>query len=380
MRLPYALRHVALTLSLVSVPVAAASAPEVPDIDALLRMPLGYAALTIEEAAGVEVDDAAAALDRVVGAVRPRLLSASPREALQTIAEAVPLACPSLVNGTGDSLISEALRTGGCDCDVLVVVYLTVADVLGLPLSAVFLPGHALVVWDDGRTRVYWETTAPEERPAWFVEALVPEGAEQTYLRAQSKREMIGYFHQVRASYRIEVGAPEAAFADYNLAARLNPTFPLTFSNRGRAYLLAGRYAPALVDFDRALRLDPTLGDALYGRGLALVALDRPVEALEVFGRVSVLEGPAADVLHAEGLAFAALGEDTEALERYDEAIALDPEAVLVYEARGALYERRGDTARARRDYLTFLHLAPGTPHAAAIPEVRERLDRLGAA
>lgn len=344
------------------------------------RLPLGHEALALEREAGAEVGRATAALDRVVEAARAGLPALTPEATLGVLAEAAALACPALVAGRAGTLLSEALASGRCDCDVLTVAYLTVADVVGLPLHAVFLPGHVLVLWDDGRRRIYWETTASEARPAWAVEALVPEGADHAYLRPQTRQEMIGYFVQIRASHRLAAGDPEAALADYDLAARLGPSFPITFHNRGRAHLLGGRYARALADFDRAARLDPSYADAHYGRGLAFVALGRSREALDALALVSALEGAAGDVRHAEGLAYLALGDDATALAKFDEAIVLDPGGALAYEARGALHERQGDAEAARRDYGAFVRLAVGTEHEGLIPEVEGRLRRLGAA
>lgn len=377
MTLATASRRALLALSLLPASASATGTAD-PEVDALAEMPIGYAALAIERAAGVDVAEAAGALDRVVESARSTLPAATAREALQAIADAARLACPQLVDDAGDGLISGALREGRCDCDILVVAYLTVADVLDLPLSAVFLPGHALVVWEQGPDRIYWETTVPAVQPAWYVEALVPAGAERAYLRRQTRRDLIGYFFQVRAGYRLGAGDAAGALADYGLASRLNPTSPLVAANRGRAHLLTGHYPEALADYEAALRLDPEAVDAVYGRGLALLALGRPADALGAFAEAVRLDGEAADVAHARGLAHAALGDPEAALEQYDAALRLDPSLALAYEARGAVLARLGEADRARQDYLAFLRLAPGTPHADAVPEVRARLEQLG--
>ncbi len=373
----YALRHaVLITLASVLALPALAGPTGDPDLEDLVERPLGYAALAIEQGIGADVTSATEALDRVVQAVRPHLPARTPEATLDIIAEAAMLACPTLVEDAGDGLFSSALREGRCDCDVLVTIYLTVADVLDLPLAAVFLPSHALVVWGRSQS-TYWETTAPGVRPAWLVREMVPEGADRTYLRPQSRRDMIGYFYQVRANARLDGGDEAGAFEDYDLAARLNPSFMLTYNNRGRAHFLAGHYAEALADYEHALALDPTYPDASYGLGLALLALARPAEAVRAFDRVIERQGPVADVLHAKGLAYAELGRYGHALDAYSDALALEPDMVLVYQARGALHEQRGEIAQARADYMAFLRLAPGTPDAPQIPAVRERLDLL---
>lgn len=378
---PRALLQSALMLLLFT-PVAtsaawsARAAPE-PDVERLVQQPLGFAVLDLEAAAGVDVRPAAAALARVLAAARAEQPFESPRAALEAIARASTIACPRLVDDAGDGLISGALREGACDCDILVVLYLTVADLLGLPMTAVFMPDHVLVRWDDGSTPIYWETTIPEERPEWFLEALVPEGAERAYLQPQSRREMVGYALQVRANYRIGRGDTDASLDDYDLAVRLAPSLVVTRLNRARALVLDGQPARALTDYEHGLHLDPSHVDAVYGRALALLALGRPADALRALDPLASV--PEADVVHAQGLAYAGLGQDTRALDRFDAALALDPSFALAYLARGELHERRGDVDRARQDYADFVRLALGTAHAVSIPDVHRRLLRLGA-
>ena len=343
--------------------------------------PLGFEALAVEEAVGIDVSEAHARLTRLVATVRARLSGgAAALDALGTIAEAVEVVCPQLVNESSGGLYSGALANGACDCDILTITYLTIGDALGLPLSAVFLPNHVLVLWDDGREHVYWETTTAEVRPGWFLEALVPEGAERAYLHPQSQDQMRGYSYQVRANYRFGRGDVAGAFADFAMAERLNPTFVLTYYNRGRAHLLRGEAEAAHADYDRALNLDPTYADALYGRALARVVLDRPEEALRDLDALVAEAGESADVHHVRGLAFAALGREADAIRSYGHALDLDSTFVLAYEARGGLHDRAGRRALAVCDYTAFVRLAVGTEYEGTVPAVRARLQALGSA
>ncbi|WP_412061829.1 tetratricopeptide repeat protein [Rubrivirga sp. IMCC45206] len=375
---PLRLAAVLVALASLHARPAHATPPDLlaPDTETLIQMPTGFAALAVEQEAGVDIAPAARALQRVLDAVDPPPPSAAPRDVLGAVAEAVSLACPELSTDLGSGLISAALARGRCDCDVLVTAYLTVADVFGWPLSAVFMPSHAMVLWDDGRQRVFWETTVPEERPEWLVASLVAGRGAQAALHPQTRREMVGYFVQLRASHFVDQGEMARGIADYDRAAALTPTLGLTFSNRGRAHLLTGDFRAALADFDRALALDPAFSDALYGRGLAQIALGRPADALASLAAVTALEGVVADVLHAEGLAYQALGQDAVALERFDASLRAAPN-VLVYEARGALHEQAGNLGAARDDYAACLRLATGPEHEALAREVRQRLARL---
>lgn len=339
--------------------------------------PLGFEALAVEREAGLDVSDAYARLTGVVAEARERLEGVTrPREALRRIADVAGRACPRLEAEVADGLYSGALALGVCDCDILTVTYLTIADDLGLPLSAVFTPGHVLVVWDDGSTRVYWETTTGEERPEWLLRTLVPSGAERAYLQPQTREQMMGYVYQVRAGYRFSQGDVDGARSDFAIAERLNPTFVVTFYNRARVRLLLGEYASARADLDRTLDLDPTHADALYSRALTLVALGHFRGALRDLDAVTRQAGPAADVAHVRGVALAGLGHDDRALASYAEALDLDPQMTFAYRARGELLASLGRADEARRDYEAFLRLTPATsPDVAAVREQIAALD-----
>jgi Tfp pilus assembly protein PilF len=344
----------------------------------LRSLPLGLAALEVEAVTGTDTRPARAGLRRVVAEARRRVPdSREPRATLAALAEAAAVVCPTFEEGQAGTSYGDALRAGACDCDVLVLTYLTAADALDLPVTAVFLPGHVLLVWDDGRERVYWETTVPVERPAWFVDALVPEGAERAYLRPQSRTEMVGYLYLLRADARHAHGDLAGADADYDRALRMSPALVIAFHNRGRAHLLGGEPAAAFADFDRALALDPTYADARYGRGLALLLQDRPADALADFDRSLASEETAADVLHARGLALDVLGRSDEALHSFGAALDADPTFLVALLDRAALYERRGEADRARDDYLAFVEAASGTAYEATIPDAQRRLLRL---
>ena len=349
-----------------------------PPLGRLLSLPPGYAALEVEAAVGVDTGPARSALDRVVDrARRDRRRWRTTEDALRSVAAATAGVCTRVQAGDADQLYSDALAAGVCDCDVLVVTYLTVADELDLPLQAAFLPGHVLVTWDDGAERRYWETTDGSARPAWSIEALVPEGADGAYLRPQSRAEILGHLVGVRATYRHHRGDWEGASADYDLAARLNPTYALTFSNRGRARLLAEAWDGAVDDFGRALALDPTLGDARYGRAVAHLGAGRPRAAVPDFDRVIRQEG-APDAYYGRGVARAALGDDEGAREDFAAALGGGDPHVLAHFQLGKLYERGGDVARARASYAAFLAAALGPGYDVETDEARRRLAHLG--
>ena len=55
--------------------------------------------------------------------------------------------------------LSKAINKGVYDCDTLTTIYLSVAEVYGLPIKAVKIPGHIFIRWKftDGKY-LNWET------------------------------------------------------------------------------------------------------------------------------------------------------------------------------------------------------------------------------
>ena len=356
------MRLASLGLVAASLAAPAAAAP----------LALGFEALESEAEIGLDVSGASDRLAGLIADLHGRLdVADGPHATLSTIAEALREVCPVFVADAQGGLYGPALASGACDCDVLTVTYLTVGEAAGLPLRAVFLPGHVLVRWDAPEAPVYWETTTAQERPAWYLEALVPEGAERAYLQPQTREQMQAHLYQVRASYRHATGDASGALADWATAAHLNPTYLLTYLNRGRAHLLGGAPEAAAADFTRALRLDPTQADGLYGRATAHLALGRPEKAVPDLLALLERSGPAADALHALGVAYGAMGRDADALQAFANALAADPSFAYVYEARGDLYARAGHAAEAQRDYETYLRLAPASDAAPVRTKLR---------
>ncbi len=60
----------------------------------------------------------------------------------------------------------------------------------------------------------------------------------------------------------------DKAIAEYNEASRLDPTYAMTYNNRGLVWYEKSEYDKSIVDFNEATRLDPKLADVYYHRSL----------------------------------------------------------------------------------------------------------------
>jgi lipoprotein NlpI len=88
---------------------------------------------------------------------------------------------------------------------------------------------------------------------------------------------------QARAPYAIDpvlnrgvvleqLGAFDAAIADYNAVLAVSPADPAAWNNRGNARMGKGEYAGAAEDYGKAVALAPAFSFAAANRSIALYA------------------------------------------------------------------------------------------------------------
>jgi tetratricopeptide (TPR) repeat protein len=134
-------------------------------------------------------------------------------------------------------------------------------------------------------------------------------------------------------------GQLDAALGELDEAARLAPSLPAVYIQRGRLNLDRGNRDAALRDFDTAVRLTPP-GTPLAHRFRAeeYLAHHKYAEAVREYDRFLAFGEPVADVYRARGLARARLGDYPGALDDYNKSLELDPDAPNILAERGWAY------------------------------------------
>ncbi len=170
-------------------------------------------------------------------------------------------------------------------CLSLTVIALAVAELVDEPLSAVALPHHVLVRWDDGQgTRHALELT---ERGRVLGEdelraRIGPFAREDTiYGRALTTDEVRGMLLHNRAFVLAGQGQRAAALVELDAARALAPTLPEIERTRGVVHGELRAWDDALAAFERALVLHPGDVDTLINMALTRHAAGRLDEARE---------------------------------------------------------------------------------------------------
>ena len=373
-RLPVSALALALSaaglLCLTSVPSAGAS-PQARDTPVAER-PLAHQALDLEREAGFDIpaplyaaldealDAAEAALPRLTPAGFRTLGRRRARKLLKKVDRAFADLCP--VRGkASDGLFGTALREGRCDCDTYTVLYLSLAERVGLPLKATLAPKHMMLLWQGDPDAFYWETTSAEAQDeAFYREWLRPAEtsvASGTYLRPLNSAEMTGYLYFLRGTRLRDLKRLEAARRDLERALDHYPALPYAKHVLAATHAEQGDHARAIGLFTEALGMDPLFAKALYRRAGSYYLAGQYAQALADYDRFLALEGPTADALLGRAQSLQAQGFYEAAMAAYNRALDLDDWANARV-SRGTLHLLMKKYRRAAKDFTKAVRLS----------------------
>jgi tetratricopeptide (TPR) repeat protein len=201
-----------------------------------------------------------------------------------------------------DFMLSEVLINKRGNCLGLSILCLALTERAGLKLHGVPVPsrfsgpGHLLVRYDDGTTRVNFDPAAGgATNPDAYYHKLFnlrPEDLKRGVILGNATRKDVLCILLVNlGGARVDAGKPAAALPLLELAAKVKPDYAPLWNNLGAAKLRAGDYKGAQLVYQKALELQPKLIGALLG--LAEIAFrSGDVAAAEKKIRAILVEEP----------------------------------------------------------------------------------------
>ncbi len=133
-------------------------------------------------------------------------------------------------------------------CLSLSVLYLSLAERLGLKVYGVVVPGHFFVRFDDGRTRFNIETTsggATSTDEHYIEKFQVPTDRQTIYMKNLTKRQTLGCFFNNLGTVYNDIGDTDTAMLALERAVAINPTLSESRANLGNIYLQKHRIEDA---------------------------------------------------------------------------------------------------------------------------------------
>ena len=308
-------------------------------------------------------------LDDMALEIRERLR----RRRLEANFKAIPVINAYLFDELGFKSISEAsdpndlflhtvLDKKSGYCLSLSILYLSLAERLGLPLYGVVVPGHFFVRYDNGRVRFNIETTskggsAPDEH--YINKFNVPVGSNSIYMKNLNKIQTLGcFFNNLGNSYD-DVGNIDSALLALERAVQINPTLSESRTNLGSIYLKKGHVVDAISEYLAALRINPNDAKTHNNLGNAYMERDRLNYAVSEYHQSIRLEPDFTDAYKNLAIAYCKQERFGQAISQLKRAISLEPKDADCYSQLGGVYNQMGNYSQAISQYKKALQIKP---------------------
>jgi len=245
-------------------------------------------------------------------------------------------------------------------CLSLSILYLSLAERLGLPLHGVVVPGHFFVKYDDGRVQFNIETTskggnAPDEHYA--TKFNVPEDDESIYMRKLSKVQTLGCFLNNLGNSYCDIGDTESALLALETAVEINPLLGESRANLGNLYLKKGRIRDAIYEYQTALEINPKDAKTHSNLGNAYAKQGRLNNAIAQYNWALTLDPNFIQAYKNLAVAYSEQELFVRAEAALKEALILEPKDASIYSQLGEVYDRMGDYDEAIFQYKRALKI-----------------------
>lgn len=264
-------------------------------------MALAHEFLGIEAAAGFDIPRSCYnTLNDILRKAKKRfnpndyLFSNYPDMLLKAIGDFLSKEGFTIENSTNE-LLSHLLQARKMNCNGSILYY-SIGEELGLPLSLVLAPGHLFVRWNYTDKFEYfdWETT--KNRKMWddyyISERNMPMEPirNHVYLTDLTRNEAqalawhaVGLVKKWKGDYR-------GAILAYNQALELKPNFVEAYNDRGNARISDNNDLDgAIDDHEKAISLNPNCVEAYIGLGVAVYFKGDVEKAINLFEKAIFL-------------------------------------------------------------------------------------------
>jgi len=266
----------------------------------------------------------------------------------------------SEANDPNDLFLHTVLDKKRGYCLSLSILYLSLAERLGLALHGVVVPGHFFVRYDDGRVRFNIETTSKggTATDEYYISKFkVPEGEDKIYMKNLNKIQTLGCFFNNLGSSYVEVGNMESAWLTLETAVQINPTLSESRSNLGNVYLEKGQAADAIYEYRTALEINPNDAKTHHNLGNAYTERDQLNYAISEYTQSLRLDPNFTDAYKNLAIAYCKQGRFGWAISPLKQAIVLQPRDAGCYNQLGNVYNEMGKYKGAISQYRKALRI-----------------------
>jgi tetratricopeptide (TPR) repeat protein len=172
----------------------------------------------------------------------------------------------------------------------------------------------------------------------------------------------VGYYAEVQTdlgNVLLQAGNISEAFAHYQQALRIHPSFAGAHEGMGMALAQVGRLPDAIQQYEQALRSSPDYVEARLNLGNALLRTGKVQEAVEQYGQALRINPDYAEAHGNLGAIYQRMGKLPEAVEQYEQALRSKPDYVEAHFNLGLTLEKLGRTPEAIEQFKLALKFRP---------------------
>jgi tetratricopeptide (TPR) repeat protein len=231
-----------------------------------------------------------------------------------------------LSSDPGNYLLESVLARRKGNCLGLSLLYLALAERLGIPFRGVYVPSHCFVRYEGNGVRVnveFAEGGASWADDRYRQEFRIPPS--RPYLHSLAPTEMLGVFLKTLGAGYSRKGREEDALRLYGDAGRVYPGLPDVHYNAGVSLQRLGRNDEAIGKYRRALALDPEMAAARDNLSIVLAGKGLYEEAIAEARRAVALEPWNAAARGNLAAAYCGCGRLDEGIREYRMAVEADP-------------------------------------------------------
>jgi tetratricopeptide (TPR) repeat protein len=240
-------------------------------------------------------------------------------------------------------LLEAVLARKRGNCLGLSMLYLALAERLGIPFRGVYVPSHCFVRYEGKGPHMNVEFA--EGGAAWTDDRYRRKfliSRDGPYLHSLAPAEMLGVFLKSMGAGYSRKGREEDALRLYDEARLLYPGLPDAYFNAGVSLQRLGRLDEAAGKYRRALNLDPEMAVARDNLSVLLARQGRYDEAIEEARRAVELEPWNAAARANLAAAYCDCGRLDEGIREYRTAAEIDPGNARVMSGLARAYFSKG--------------------------------------
>ncbi len=326
--------------------------------------------LAKEEYSEIKIEDYIECVDWYARMIKARIVDGDePKSIINTINEFLfdELEFTYVQTGNLEGLyLNKVIDRRKGNCVGLSILYLSIAERLGLPLFGVNVPEHIFVRYDDGEQKINIETghKGMGLSDSFYISHSIERFDEKSvehgcYLQNLNTKEVISNILLNRSKIRREGGDHKGALGDCKKSILLNPKNPGAYCNRGVVYEKMGLISEAIKDYSTAISLNRKYASAYYNRGSLLGVLGKYGKAIGNFNEaIAISPGFTLSYLN-RAIAFKKMGKVDKAIQDYNKIIEIEPDYAQAYCNRGVAFAETGRIDDAMNDLNKAIELDP---------------------